>query len=199
MNLMRRPQSPANFCLQAALFFLVLMVGWMQVSSWTSYPAAKVAQIVLDSQAEGWIESTQNVPGQLKAKSRFGQIQPDQRVSSPVAVVEPAHYAYGTILFMALLMAGRSRHIIRRFFVGFCLLLFPQAFSLVFVLLGQLLKVLPFELLEISVWQADAILLCNVFGMLVLPTLAPVAVWLWMEWGYFESLAPKMRHPGSAG
>lgn len=195
--MMLRQVSLLRFCLQAGGLFLLLTVGWLQVSAWTSYPAASLAKIILDSQAEDWVESTQNVPGQLKAKTKFAKILPDKRMATAIAVVEPAHYAYGTTLFLALLVACRSRHFFRSAIAGYGLLLFPQAFSLVMVLLGQILREVPMEPLGIGMWQADAIRMGNMFGMLILPILAPVALWMWLEWDFLETLMKPSLHPSA--
>lgn len=185
---MTRPVSLGVFFICACAWFVVLTVGWMQVARWTSYPAASVAQIVLDSNALDWVESTQNEPGQLKARTKFKRALPGNLVSTPVAVVEPAHYAYGTTLFLALLLAARSKRFVWWAMAGYVLLLIPQGFSLIFVLLSQIVREVPLQLLGISVWRADAIMVCNVFGTIVLPTLAPVILWLRLEMVFFVSL-----------
>lgn len=160
----------------------------MQISKWTSYPAASLAQIVLDSQADGWVESTQNLPGLLRVKTKFRTVLSNKRVAAPIAVVEPAHYTFGSILFFSLLIASRSRNLIGRAVAGYGILLIPQAFSLFFVLLGQIYRGVPIETLGIAPWQGDAIILSNALGMMVLPTLAPVALWLWLEQEFFLSI-----------
>ena len=185
---MKPVPSVQRFALEACAWFVFFMLLWSQVSAWTSYPAAAVAQVVLDSQVYGWVESTQNVPGKLSARTRFRMQLPDERLSTPIAVVEPAHYAYGTILFLALLLASRSRKLFRRAIMGYGVLCLPQAISLVLVLLGQILRAVPIPLLSVSWWQVDAIVVGNMFGMLILPTLAPVALWLCFEWDYFAAI-----------
>lgn len=185
---MKSSMTLTRFFGRTALCFLVLMVVWMQVSKWTSYPAASLAQIVLDSQAEAWVESTQNLPGLLRVKTKFRTVLSGKQVAVPIAVVEPAHYAFGTILFFSLLFASRSRNFIGRAISGYGILLIPQAFSLLFVLLGQIYRGVPIETLGIAPWQGDAIMLNNALGMMALPTLAPVALWLWLEQDFFLSL-----------
>jgi uncharacterized membrane protein len=71
---------------------------------------------------------------------------------------------------------------------GYAILLRPQAFSLTFFFLGQILVGIRLDLLVISSFQADATSACYTFGMLVLPTLAPVALWLWFEQKFCVSL-----------
>lgn len=181
--------SLRRFALEAVAWFLVSMAIWSQISAWTSYPAGALARVLIDSQVYGWVESSVNVPGKLTAKVRFRKQLADQRISTPIATVEPAHYAYGVNLFLALLMASRGRRRYIKFALGYAALCVPQAISLVMVLLGQIVREVPMRLLSIDPWHADAIVVGNMFGMLVLPTLAPVALWLWMEWDRLSELA----------
>ncbi len=159
----------------------------------------------MDSNAEDWIESTQNKPGQLRAKTRFRKVLSEAQVVTPVAVVEPAHYAYGTTLFLALLVASRSRKLFRRGLAGYAMLLIPQALSLVFVLLYQIIRVIPSPLLGVAPWQLNGIAMGQLFGTVVLPTLAPVALWLWMDSEFLaglvanSSLARHFPSPGYKG
>ena len=185
---MKRPVSLVVFFASTSALFLSLTIAWTQVAAWTSYPVARIAQVVLDSNAPDWVEVTQITPQQLRARTKFRQALPDGRVSTPIAGVDPAHYAYGISLFLALLIASRSQRLVRRATAGYCILLIPQAFSLILVLLGQIVREVPLEILGISVWQADAIMVGNMFGMIVLPTLAPVVLWLWFEGAFFRSL-----------
>lgn len=185
---MTRPTSLTRFFVSAAVLFLVLTLLWTQVSAWTSYPAASIAQILLDSNAEDWIQTTQNKPGQLRAETKFRKLLSQTHETTPIAAVEPAHFAYGTTLFLALLLASRSRNVLKRGIVGYIVLLFPQALSLVFVLLSQIVQEIPAPLLGVARWQLYGITMGQLFGTVVLPTLAPVALWLWMESEFFTSL-----------
>lgn len=170
-----------SFLVRTGVLFLGLTLLWIPVSDWTSYAAGTVAQVLLDSQADNWIESTRNEPGALKAKLRFSHILADQRVATPIANVKPAHYAYGTSLLLALLLASRSPKFWRRASLGALVLLLPQALSLVSVILYQIIRAVPLALLKVSPFQLDAIALGQLFGTLVLPTLAPVMVWAWLD------------------
>ncbi len=177
----RVPPTVPRFFVSAGMAFLVLTLLWLQVAAWTSYPAASIAQILLDSNAEDWVQATHNAPGQLRAETQFRKVLSKTQIATPVAVVVPAHYAYGTTLFLALLLASRSKRLLRRALAGYTLLLFPQAISLVFVILYQIVREIPVELLKVAPWQLDGIAVGQLFSTVVLPTLAPVALWLWME------------------
>jgi len=186
---MSRSPTVPRFFVSAGIAFLLLTLLWMQVAAWTSYPAASIAQILLDSNAEEWVQTTHNAPGQLRAETQFRKVLSPTQIATPVAVVEPAHYTYGTMLFLALLLASRSQHFFKRALVGYAVLLFPQATSLVFVILYQIIQEIPVELLKVVPWQLVGIAVGQLFATVVLPTLVPVALWLWMEREFVRALA----------
>jgi hypothetical protein len=178
---MRPPVTLFSFGMRAVSLFIVLMVVWMQVSTWTSYPAASLAKSVLDNYAKDWIRSTQYLPDKLVATTKFQKAISASAIASVTTEVVVSRYTYGTVLFVSLIIASGSRQLLRRILAGYAILLIPQAFSLAFILLGQILMSIRLDLLVISSFQADATSACYTFGILVLPTLAPVALWLWFE------------------
>jgi len=106
-----------------------------------------------------------------------------------VAEVDPPRYAYGLPLFLALLLASRSRHLVRRVLAGYVLLLIPQAFSLIFAILKQIIVAAGSPaMLGIAQWQMEGIALGYQFGSLLLPILAPVVLWLWFERSFFAAV-----------
>jgi len=185
---MTRPISLTRFFASTAVLFLVLTLLWTQVSAWTSYPAASLAQLLLDSNAESWIESTHNKLGELKAKTKFRIVQSPNKVVIPGVALEPASFANGTALFLALLLGSRSRKLFRRGLIGYMVLLVPHAISLVFALLYRITLRIPVPLLNVSHWQLDGIWITHLFSATILPTLAPVALWFWMEREFLKTL-----------
>ena len=112
-----------------------------------------------------------------------------QAVAELIAEVETARYAYGLPLFLALLFSARGRQIVRRALLGYAILLVPQAFSLVFSILKQVIVAggSP-AALGVAAWQMEGIALGYQFGSLLLPTLAPVLLWLWFDRAFFSSI-----------
>lgn len=199
MNTPANATSLGLFFAGAVGWFLALTVLWMQVSAWTSYPAAGIAHVALGNSAKDWIRSMRKEPGLLQADTRIkvqvlGQAPASQR-GELIAEVDPAHYAYGLPLFLALLLAARSPKLIRRAAGGYLLLLIPQAFSMSAELLRQIIMAggNP-AALGIAQWQMEAIALGYQFGSLLLPTLAPTAVWLWLDREFSVGvMLPKMQ------
>jgi hypothetical protein len=106
-----------------------------------------------------------------------------------VAQADPARYAYGLPLFLALLLASRSQHFFRRAAAGYLILLLPQTFSLVFEILRQIMVAggRP-GLLRVDQWQMEGIAMGYQLGSLLLPTLAPAALWLWFDRNFFNAV-----------
>jgi len=159
-----KAQSLGLFLVRAVAWFLALTILWMQVSAWTSYPAAGIAHIALGNGAKEWIRSIHKEPGLLQADTRIQVQIPGQGPGSPrgelIAEVDPAHYAYGLPLFIALLLAARSQRLIRRVAGGYILLLIPQAFSMSAEILRQIIMVsASTATLGIEQWQMESIAL----------------------------------------
>lgn len=110
-------------------------------------------------------------------------------VTQFVAEADPAHYTYGLPLFAALLLAARSRQLFKKLVLGYVLLLLPQTFSLVFEILRQIMVAGGSHgALHITQWQMEAIAMGYQVGSLLLPTLASVVLWLWLERSFFAAV-----------
>ncbi|MFZ4480805.1 MAG: exosortase H-associated membrane protein [Rhodoferax sp.] len=181
------PTSLWAFFASAIGLFLLATPLWMQVSGWTSYPSATLAAIVLDSSAPYWVRSVHTSRASIEVETRIevavpANLRQGQGTAELVAQADPAHYAYGLPLLLALLLASRSPHFFRRALAGYLMLLVPQAFSLIFEILRQITVAGGRAgALHIDQWQMEGIALGYQVGSLLLPTLAPVALWLHFE------------------
>ena len=202
---MTEPSHPAlaslvlgRFFVRAIVGFLLITALWTQVSAWISYPVAAITHIVLGNSATEWIRKIHKQPGQIELETRITVAVPEssrQRGTAELVVdADPAHYAYGLPLFLALLLASHSRHLIGRAIAGYLILLLPQAASLSFELLRQIMIAggSP-ENLGIAQWQMEGIALGYQVGALLLPTLAPVAVWLWLDREFFAAVSEQIH------
>ena len=190
---MARRATIWGFFVAALAWFLALTVIWMQVSAWTSYPAAALAHIALGTGASQWVRAVHKEPGRIEVDTRVVVPLPAQGdrkgVAELIAEVETSRYAYGLPLFLALLLATRGRHLVRKALAGYVILLVPQGFSLVFNILKQIIVAggSP-ATLGAAAWQMEGIALGYQFGSLLLPTLAPVLLWLWFDRAFFSSI-----------
>jgi hypothetical protein len=181
------------FFFRAVGGFLLATLVWVPLSPWTSYPAAGLAHVVLGNGARDWVRSIEKSPGRLEVETRVRVAGAEGGVANQhaelVAEANPARYAYGLPLFMALLFAARSRHWLRRALGGYLLLLIPQSFSLTVDILRQILVVGGgAAALGVAPWQLEAIALGYQVGSLLLPTLAPVMLWLWLDRAFFAAV-----------
>ncbi len=190
---MNRPASLWSFFAAATAWFLALTLIWLPVSPWLSHPAAGVAHVVLGNGAKDWVSKVEKSPGRLEVETRISAasaVKPGQRTDA-VAVVDakPASYAYGLPLYLALLLASRGRHLLGKAVGGYLVLLLPQAFSLVFGVLKNIVAVAAGPAaLGIANWQMQAVILAGMFGTLLLPVLAPVVLWLWFDRSFLSSV-----------
>jgi len=187
------PKSLAVFFTTALVLFLALTLLWMPVSKWTSYPTAWLTHLTLDQGARYWVRSVHTEPGHIEVETRIAVRMagnsPKQGVAELVAEGDPAHYTYGLPLFLALLLASRARQLLKKVLVGYVILLLPQTFSLVMEVLRQIMKAGGRAgALAVDQWQLEAIAMGYQVGSLLLPTLAPVVLWLWLERSYFQTV-----------
>ncbi|MFE8644485.1 exosortase H-associated membrane protein [Sphingomonas sp. NCPPB 2930] len=201
------PPRPApslrRFFLLGLAWLVVLTAGWLAVSPWTSYPSAVLARIGLEAGAPYWIRKVQLHPARIDVETRLEVVTqgPAGKMRGEIDVsAKPAHYAYGLPVFLALLLAARSRSLVRRALLGYLVLLPFQAFSLAFDLLKQMAMAAAGTpgALGVSQWQLEGIAYGYQFGVLVLPTLAPVVVWLVLDREFFQSVAAPWRPAAAA-
>lgn len=175
-----------GFFFRSVGWFVLSTAVWMQVSAWTSYPVAQLTHFTLNIGADYWVRSVHVEPGLIEADTRIAVKAFDpagkRRDADLVVQSDPARYAYGLPLFIALMLASRSRQIGKRVFAGYGVLLLPQTFSLVLELLRQIVVTGgTASALVVDQWQMECIALGYGVGSLLLPTIAPVMLWLWFE------------------
>ncbi len=180
MKLLSLPQTLKAF-LGRTVLLLVLLTGlWTQVSLWTSTPVAVLAQWALKT--SDWVVSVRTQPRLIEVQTQLAV--PVRGGHGDILVdADPAHYAYGLPILWALLMAAGGWGCWAKALGGWVLLLPFQAFSLSLDLLKQIALAMPggARTLGIAQWQMEAIGLGYQLGALVLPTLVPMALWLWLD------------------
>lgn len=200
------PASPAparlsalwRFALLAMFGVIALTLLWTSVARWTTYPAALLTKVGLETGAPQWVRALEVPLGgvvTLDTSVAIASAQTGGRLAEIVLDAEPGRYAYGLPIFLALMAAAtvlqrRSPGRGWRVLVGYALLLPAQAFSLGSYLLMQLLMATQMDarILRISQGQMEFIVYAYQLGALVLPTLVPVLVWLWLERRFVEDV-----------
>lgn len=192
---MRRPSSLVSFVLSAFALIVGLTLLWTKVSPWTSYPVALLAHVALEQGAPMWVRTVHTRPGSIEVDTTVEVAVPQAggRKAEITLDADPGRYAYGLPIFLALLLASsvvdKAGGRWRRALAGYVLLLPAQAFSLgMYLLMQMVLSVqLNARALRVDPWQVEAIVYGYQLGVLVLPTLAPIAIWLWLDQQFVQS------------
>lgn len=171
------------FLLKGALLLPPCLGLWYWQAEWINWPAVAVSGWVLHGLFP-WVESVEwsqrlfdvvttltvdNVPGQ------------DGRIATMVAETNPLLYSYGMPLFVALIMASGEARRWRKLVPGLLLLIPFQIWGVCFDILKQVAITAGTSVAdqtEFSAWQREGIAMSYQLGYLILPTLAPVVLWL---------------------
>ena len=182
---MRKPSPFVVFVASAFGWMLALTVLWTQISPWTSYPVGVISSVALEQGAPMWVREVRLKPGVMDVDTRVAIPVPSAggRRAEVTIDVNPARYAYGLPIFLALLLAARGPRRLMRGVVGYLVLLPAQAFSLSMYALMQLVLAAQVNarLLRIAPWQLELLVYGYQVGSLVVPTLVPILVWLWLD------------------
>ncbi|RZJ12343.1 MAG: hypothetical protein EON50_11450 [Acidovorax sp.] len=205
---MRRLSPLTVFVLSAFGWIIVLTGLWSQVSAWTSYPVGVLSHIVLEQGAPMWVREVHLQPDNMEVDTTVAIPVPGAggRWAEITVGVSPARYAYGLPVFLALLLAARGKGRMAKAAAGYLLLLPAQAFSLTMSLLMQIVLNAQTSVhhLRVSQWQMEAIVYGYQMGSLIVPTLVPILLWLWLDRkfvndvlvkGWRASLAPSAPPP----
>lgn len=199
MNRRERPQFFANpvlaFGLRAMAWFICFVGLWWWASAWLSFPVAIVSGWMLEHFVPMWIQSAPYTNGVLQVNSYVGVFDPQtQQLGDIVVEALPARYAYGLPMVLALLAASGTLWSPRRGWrcalMAYVLLLPTQAFSICVYILMQIVLAVQMRLssLGISPWQMECLVFGYQIGSLLLPTLVPMMVWLWLDRVFFSKL-----------
>ncbi len=177
----------------ASLFlWLAVLIGvWVYVKPWTSWPAGAMAAVALEY--SDWVHEAQMLPShELEVVTRIDVPVPDSggRRAQMELLVDPARYAYGLPVFLALLLAARQRRMALKALAGYALLLPFQAFTVVFFVLQEIIVAARIDLahLRVNAWQVEGIVYGFQLGTLIVPTLVPVLIWLWLDRDFFQNV-----------
>jgi hypothetical protein len=189
----RRRRLPllTRFVLMAFGGVIVLTLLWTRVSPWLSYPVGPLAHVALEQFTPMWINSARTQPGQITVDTPIEITDARGRKGAVTLEADPGRYAFGLPIFLALLLAawgtGRAPGRLWRAAAGYVLLLPVQTFSLVMFLLMQLANAAQFNerTLRVDEWQVESIIYGYQLGVLMLPTLTPVLVWLLLDRRFF--------------
>lgn len=210
----RRPSVLLVFVASALAWMIALTLVWSKLSPWTSYPVATLSRVALQQGAPMWVRKVDQRVGVMEVEAAIAMPVPDAggRRADIVVEVDPGRYAYGLPIFLALLLAARTRGRGWRAAAGYLLLLPAQAFSVTMFVLIQMVLYAQTDarILNVAQWQLEAIVYGYQIGSLVVPTLVPIMLWLWLDRRFFREVvvsgwrrdprvAPQAPAPAPAG
>lgn len=159
------------------LFLLVWV--WVQMLGYVTPVLAQVTYWALKFVAGQWLEQVQLVADVLHVRTRIS-VSVDGEWRMVMAKVAPARYGYSLPLLWALLLAtGGPRRWLWLPLGGVILLPF-QAYSLTMELWRQIVFSSPGVAsgMGFAQWQVDGIAIGYQIGVQLMPTLAPIFLWL---------------------
>lgn len=188
-----RPTSLLRFFAEGVVCFLLLVAAWTQVAPWLAYPAGWMSHFALEVWAPRWVRKVNRTPQMVEVETRIAVSVPgmDRRQGKAELVVDanPSRYGYGLPLYLALLIAARTRHFVRYALAGYVLLLFPQALALTMTLLRDIVANGGGAAnLGVAQWQIEAIAFGYQLSTLLLPTLLPIVLWLWFDRAFLAAV-----------
>lgn len=179
-------RSPlAVFALSALAWIIGLTLLWSLVAQWTTWPATGLVKLALEQGAPGWVRVVRAEVSLVEVDTRIEVLVPNAggRRAEIVVDAQPSRYAYGLPILLGLLLAARRPRLVARALLGYVLLLPAQAFSISAYLLMQMVLAAQGDrvALKVASWQLDAVAYAFQLGVLVVPTLVPVLLWLWLD------------------
>jgi hypothetical protein len=212
---MRLPEPIAKsplyaFFFKGAIWLVVLTSLWSTVADWTMRPAVSVSYVALKTAFPWWVHDGEYKGDSYELGTRIQVVvanAPPGAKGVLVADCKPARYGYGLPMLLALLLACGSRRLVRNAIIGALALIPFQAFSISFDLLKQVAVeggAVAAAQTGFSAFSVNAIALGYQLGFLLLPTLVPIMVWLFLERDFLAAIttdrqAPAPQDPASQG
>jgi hypothetical protein len=196
---MRLPErlaaSPLYSFFFKGLFWLIALTAlWATVADWTMRPAAATASMALKTAFPWWVRGGEYKGDSFELETRIqvpAQNAPPGTVAILVADTKPTHYGFGLPMLFALMLASGSRRMLRNLIIGSVALVPFQAFSIAFDLLQQVAVTggsAATAQTGFSSLATNAIALCYQLGVLLIPTLTPIVIWLFLERPFLTAL-----------
>ncbi len=187
------PSPLPRFFLKAAASLLLMTALWWYVADWAAKPAAYLTKFVAESVFSDLVRRANVGKDQIELEtrmtvdmSRMPGARPVPRGMAAELLVEarPAKYGYSLPLLFALLLSGSRRHLARRMLIGAVCLVPFHAFSLLMDVVKQAALgagVAVSAQVGWSQWQFELVGYGFQLGVLLIPTLAPILLWLWLD------------------
>ena len=186
--------SLPRFVLRVVAWLPLTFAVWYLAAPLLVWPVALLAELVARSTFD-WVKSVEQMGPLITFVT---SLKPDQGANpagvKAVLSVESnvLLFSFGLPMLAALILAAQEPHRMWMLLIGYAVLLPFQTFSVVAdflknaaILAGPAVA----SQTNLDAWQREVIAFCYQFGTLILPTVAPVIVWVLMHRRFLERLS----------
>jgi hypothetical protein len=187
----------SRFALRTFAWLPPCFLAWHLAAPFQAQLAGWLAQGMLAAFQAGLVDSVERAGSILTFV--IGVESTPASASVLAAEINAALYMYGTPLFAALMLASRGGLV--KLAWGIVALLPLQAGGIALDFLAQLVRQGSAIAGSAGLlgWRAEAVALAYQFGSLVLPGLAPIALWIALDRTFIERLWATVPPPAAAG
>jgi hypothetical protein len=198
--LVRRPGSViGGFFVRALLYLIPALALWYWVRDYVVMPVAWLAEQAMRHLFPGWVSGTELDGINQTLVTRLG-VPVSGRVADLMPEVSVLTYCYGLPLLLALFLAAHAKGLWWKFPVCAVGLLPFQAWGVCFAWLLQVaVQSGPFTRTTtyFTSWDMNLIGLGYQMGFLLLPTLVPLLMWMYLERSFVITVAVEGAMEGS--
>jgi hypothetical protein len=186
--------SLPRFVLRVVAWLPLTFAVWYLAAPLLAWPVALLAELIVRSTFD-WVKSVEQMGPLITFVT---SLKPDQGANpagvKAVLSVESnvLLFSFGLPMLAALILAAQEPHRVWMLLIGYAVLLPFQTFSVVAdflkntaILAGPAVA----SQTNLDAWQREVIAFCYQFGTLILPTVAPVIVWVLMHRRFLERLS----------
>jgi hypothetical protein len=186
--------SLPRFVLRVVAWLPLTFAVWYLAAPLLAWPVALLAELIVRSTFD-WVKSVEQMGPLITFVT---SLRPDQGANpagvKAVLSVESnvLLFSFGLPMLAALILAAQEPHRGWMLLIGYAVLLPFQTFSVVAdflknaaILAGPAVA----SQTNLDAWQREVIAFCYQFGTLILPTVAPVIVWVLMHRRFLERLS----------
>lgn len=198
---MRQPSSViAIFFVRALAFLVPALALWYWARDYVVMPVAWLAGGLMHYFFPGWVSGSELNGINLTLLTRLAVAQGSGQVAELAPEVSVLTYCYGLPLLAALFLAARAKRLWWKLPVCAVGLLPFQAWGVCFAWLLQVAVQSGPHTRAVTYftdWDVNLIGLGNQIGFLLLPTLVPMLMWLYLERSFVITVAVEGAMDGS--
>jgi len=190
-----------SFILKVFLFLPLCYWGWYSLAELVTAIVVLMAEPLLQSLFPGLINSIEQTGYLIDVIAEVTvsvQGAPNDVVADLPIPINPLIYSYGLPLALALILASPLNFVktVRNIALSIMVFLLIQVWGISFESLKVLFYQTPPELIgnmKLPSWQFDAIALGYQLGVLILPAVTPIIIWLLFYQDFIAQLMPALR------